>query len=173
MPFYVLQPTSILNPDPTITFYDQIDPMQSVTLTGHGTNSIFITPGVDDMEERSCRWFGFQSPVIVGVVRSINIKASYFASGSVNNLTFADYIIQYSLDNGANWITSVQLTGNFSQGADISHSIPINQNISQVLFRDYMGAAIFTSDPASVQAFLSNIRVEIDVLERTGIKVMM
>ncbi len=165
-----------------------------ISNTGHGSTptGAGVTPppnsNQSESQARSAKWSSFQSG---GPFVSLTLKFDWTANGNVQadtvfassasaNITF---VIQYSIDGGASWITKVTKSRSVFVGSNGSNSDSINnesgseevvlsasQNISQVQVRDRMDANASASTTnnietqasasASITTTISNIRLE-------------
>ena len=180
----IVNPTNNQTPDATLGG----NAVTGITNTGHGSTSTSSSAAVNasDADEKSARWFGFQN--IGGERKSVRLKLSWTTDGSANASDdglggsgdgSAQFIIEYSLNGGANWTTIVTDSATISSppgggpdtfdndsSADIA--LPNNQDLSQVQVRvDYLTSAnasggVGNSGTGSVtNATISDIRIEV------------
>lgn len=163
------QPTANETPDATLGGAA----VTTVSNTGHGS-TVTSAAGEADSEEKSARWFTFQS--ISSLITAITLKVDHTSSGALSGAGTNSFTLDYSLNSGSNWTNAVTRT-NFeaSQGpTTFSVGLSAAQDISQVQVRvDYQADSTQVGDAASVTATIANIKLEVEAENPAQLLTMM
>jgi YD repeat-containing protein len=135
--------------------------VSSPSNTGHGDTSLNMLLGNAGTTSKTCMWQSF--PNVSGLIQSITLKFNYVAIGGGGASApiegdfasaYANFGVEYSIDNGANWISAVNLwssaaasgpdgsdnngflSPNFPSTTPVSVSIPANTPISNIKVRN-------------------------------------
>jgi RHS repeat-associated protein len=152
-----ISPTVNQSPDPS----QGGSAVSSPSNTGHGDTSMNAVFGSAGTTSKTCIWQSF--PNVSGLIQSITLKFNYVAIGGGGASapiegdyasSYANFGVEYSIDNGANWISAVNLWSfaaasgpdgsdnngfsnpNFPSTTPVSMSIPANTPISNIKIRD-------------------------------------
>lgn len=128
--------------------------------TGHSSTTSSGLNGSG--ETKTCRWSAFTAPG--GQITSLTLKFTHTSSGSLSNAGTNQFLVQYTLNGGGAWNTSVnRINFTSSQGPTVvSVSLSTTQDLTQVQVRDLIDAAtVDIGDAASATATVSDIQIEI------------
>jgi hypothetical protein len=132
--------------------------------TGHG--STIASQVGSGSQTKTCIWTTFGAGP-GGQIASALLKFDWTEDGAIANNGTNNFLIQYSIDGGSNWITIFTHTDVISSTSSSSQvTLPVGQNIGLVQVRDRLratGSGI--GDSASLTGSISNIRIEITTLE--------
>lgn len=128
--------------------------------TGHGNTTSFASDR--STVRKSCRWSGFQP--VSGQILSITLKVDWSENGSVSD-GGSFFLLEYSLDNGSSWNTLFNHMDIDAPNLGTEQvSLSSGQDISLVQVRDRLTAASVFQDSTSVTGSVSNIRLEVQVV---------
>lgn len=161
MVLLISQPTNNQTPDATLGGLAVTSP----TNTGHASTGTSASGGAS--QNKSCRWFAFQS--VLGQKTAITLKIDHTSSGTLVGAGASNaFTLSYSLNGGGSWTNAVVRT-NFTsaQGpTTFSVALSVGQDISQVQVRTfYQTSTASELETASVTAAISNIKLEVAILE--------
>jgi len=185
----IVQATSNQTPDATQSFTSAVS---GNTNTSHGSTNSSVTIGPEESNDlaKTCRWLSFPSVPANKVTLQFNwsISGSLTLTAAAPGSTAANALfkVDYSVDNGANWINvvtrsfhrEVNGTTPISDGGSVSLQIPApNSNVVQV--RDRIGVdASSTIDPtvaatADLTGSIDTIQLDVQPVGLTHTLVMM
>jgi RHS repeat-associated protein len=160
-----IYPTAYQNP--YSFFYEGIEPVDSPSNIGHGNTNITIFG--DYSVGKACRWYAFPAPS--GAALSKTLKVDWSESGYREGLSGNSFLLEYSLDGGANWIVAFAHDGITSSNfGTFQVNLPASQDVSKVQVMDYLdayGGDTEDGDESGITAAISNIRLEV-VMDNTA-----
>jgi hypothetical protein len=132
--------------------------------SGSGGSNVFGDGIIGGSEMKSCRWFGFQSPIPANAITS-TLKVTYSGGGSMSGgLTNNNFRLQYSLNGGSNWITIVEQSdfNGVIGPTTFSLGLSLAQDLTQIQIRVRESAFAFNvGDLASAGFNISDIKIEV------------
>lgn len=146
------------------TAFDSPDPTQGGNAMGTA-NATSCSGGViglgsEPSNSPTYRAYSFQTPSLPNIT-SLDLRFSYsvnIAEGSTGSVTT---VIEYSLDGGSIWTTSLTKT-NSSETSTRSISLSLSQNIANVRVRAHMtGGGPSTGDERQMTMTLTSIRIDV------------
>jgi hypothetical protein len=162
-------PTSNQSPDATLGGLTVTTP----TNTGHAS-TVTSASGAGGQQERSCRWFNFQS--VSGSITAITLKIDHTSSGTLSGGSSNLFLLEYSLNGGGSWTTAVSRNNFTSAQGPTTFSVGLSaaQDISQVQVRvDYLTDSNEVGDSTSITATIANIKLEVTRLDQARPIIMM
>jgi hypothetical protein len=164
MSIQLFQPTSNTTPDPGQGGLA----VSGAINTGHG--STLATGPLNNSQTKTCLWTGFSS--VTGHIASVKLKFDWTESGTVGDGASNSFTVQYSINGGGAWLAA--LVHNDIIGANSGSSeVTVSQtDLTQVRVRDKLEAVGSDIGSASVTASISNISLEVTIVDG-GVIVLM
>src|SRR5262245_680684 len=160
MPLYTLNATSNTTPDPS----QGGSAVTGNTNTGHSaTTSTVIGVG---LVVKTCVWQSFL--VCGGQIGAINLKVDWTEDGTISAGGTSRFRIQYSVNGGGAYTDIINHTNVTSPSGPTTATVAlgVTQDITAVRVRSLVRADGFTGgDAASVQGTVSNIKLEVTVVD--------
>lgn len=166
MALTVLQATANTTPDPGLGGAAVTTPSN----TGHASSSAIAVGAAS--QTKSCRWSGFPSDPTVNRT-AVTLKVTSTRDGSLSDggvVTSNQFLIEYSLNGGGAWTTIRNETQlNTALGPDTdSVTLPLGQDLTQVMVRDKMFASSVAGESAVMTATVSGIQIEVTTSDAQG-----
>lgn len=132
--------------------------VDGATNTGHASTTAASSGGGDS--QKSCIWSTFSAPGVP--LLSATLKVDFSRTGSFDALGGNNFLIDYSTDNGANWIPlrSESNVSGTTSGTDQA-ALSTSQDFAQVRVRDFLEGFSDPGGNGSMTATISGIRIEI------------
>lgn len=150
-----LNPTSFTTPDTA----QGGTAVTSATNLGHGSTTASANNGATT--QKSIKWTTF---TLNGEATSIKLKFEWTEDGSVDAGSDNRFRVQYSVNGGSGWTTVFDHLDVITPVSTTTSTTTISTpaTISQIQVRDFLEAISVAGESASVNATVSNIRLEIE-----------
>lgn len=153
------------------------DNMPNTSPTGH-TQVFACAPGCAGLDQPNCRWSGFSNAGLGGATsKRLKYTVTYDGSFDTFPAPASNHILlRNSLNAGSSYGNGGFEVIDFNLGTTVFNenlALPLNQDISQIYVEELLETFQFGSaNGAGVHSTVSNIRVEIVILDVGGVWVM-